>query len=82
MMSPEEINNALDLDTINGAVTMNICDKYGIEEGKPANFIVLDAKSEFDAICERAGVLASIRRGEILFKKEPARILNAIDFFK
>ena len=51
MMSPDEIENALDLVTVNGAKTMNIAD-YGIEVGKSANFIVLDAKNEFDAICE------------------------------
>ena len=48
---------------------MNIMDHYGIEEGKPANFIVLDAGSEFEAICERAGIVASVRNGEFLFKK-------------
>ena len=69
MMSPEEITNVLDLVTTNGAVTMNITDHYGIEENKPANFIVLDAKSEFEAICERAGITASVRHGEFLFKK-------------
>lgn len=47
---------------------MNITDHYGIEENKPANFIVLDAKSEFEAICERAGITASVRHGEFLFK--------------
>lgn len=82
MMAPEEIENALDLVTINGAITMNIMDHYGIEEGKPANFIVLDAKSEFEAICERAGVVASVRNGELLFQKEPAKITNAINILK
>lgn len=57
---------------------MNLMDHYGIEEGKPANFIVLDAKNEFDAICERAGVLASVRNGEYLFKKEPEKIQQAV----
>lgn len=78
MMSPEEIQNDLDLVTVNGAKTMNLMDHYGIEEGKPANFIVLDAKNEFDAICERAGVLASVRNGEYLFKKEPEKIQQAV----
>ncbi|WP_216696824.1 cytosine deaminase [Anaerostipes faecalis] len=78
MMSPEEIQNDLNLVTINGAKTMNLMDHYGIEEGKPANFIVLDAKNEFDAICERAGVLASVRNGEYLFKKEPEKIQQAV----
>lgn len=82
MMSPEEITNALDLVTINGAITMNMRDTYGIEEGKKANFIVLDAKSEFEAICERAGIVASVRNGEFLFQKEPAKVKDAIDLLK
>ncbi len=47
MMSFEEMDNCLDLITVNGAKTMNISDIYGIEAGKPANFIVVDARSEF-----------------------------------
>ena len=81
MMNPNEIENALDLVTINGAKTMNLKD-YGIEVGKSANFIVLDAKNEFDAICERVSVLASVRHGEFLYQKEPAKVVNAIDFLQ
>lgn len=81
MMNPDEIENALDLVTINGAKTMNLKD-YGIEVGKSANFIVLDAKNEFDAICESASVLASVRHGEFLYQKEPAKVVNAIDFLQ
>lgn len=81
MMNPDEIENALDLVTINGAKTMNLKD-YGIEVGKSANFIVLDAKNEFDAICERASVLASVRHGEFLYQKEPAKVVNAINFLQ
>lgn len=74
MMSFEEINNALDLITVNGAKTLNISDHYGIEVGKKANFIVLNAQTEFDAICDRVSVLYSIRDGEILFKRIPEQI--------
>ena len=81
MMNPDEIENALDLVTINGAKTMNLKD-YGIEVGKSANFIVLDAKNEFDAICERVSVLASVRHGEFLYQKEPAKVVNAINFLQ
>lgn len=82
MMSFEEIDNALDLITTNGAITMNIQDQYGIEEGKPANFIVLSAKSEFEAVCERAGVLASIRNGKTLFWKEPEVVKTEVEILK
>lgn len=82
MMSFEEIDNALDLITTNCAITMNIQDQYGIEEGKPANFIVLNAKSEFEAVCERAGVLASIRNGKTLFWKEPEVVKTEVEILK
>ena len=81
MMSPDEIVNALDLVTVNGAKTMNLND-YGIEVRKSANFIVLDAKNEFDAICERAAVLSSVRHGEFLYQKEPAKVVRSVDFLK
>lgn len=77
MMSPKENENDLDLVTVNGAKTMNLTENYGIGIGKPANFIVLNAKTEFEAICERAGVLASIRNGDYVFKKEPEKICHA-----
>lgn len=71
MMSLPEIENSLDLITINGARTLNILDKYGIQAGKPANFIVLNAKSGFEAVCERTNVAMSVRNGEYLFERAP-----------
>lgn len=80
LMTTNDINNALDLITINGAKALNIDDSYGIKCGNNANFIVLDAKNEFDAICNRASVIASIRNGNFLFEKEPAKIKQQINF--
>ena len=82
MMSFPEIDQALDLITVNGAKTMQLQDSYGLEKGKPANFIVLNAKTEFDAICERAGILASVRHGEFLLQKEPEVIHTDEEFLK
>lgn len=82
MMSFEEIDNALDLVTVNGAKTMHLQDVYGIEEGKPANFIVLNAKSEFEAIQERAGIMASVRGGEFLLRKDPEVIHTELEILK
>lgn len=80
LMTTNDINNALDLITINGAKALNIDDSYGIKCGNNANFIVLDAKNEFDAICNRASVIASIRNGDFLFEKEPTKIKQQINF--
>lgn len=79
IMSPEEIDKNLDLITINGAKCMNIQDEYGLEVGKDANFIVLDGDSPFDVIRNRADVIASIRKGEYLFKKKPQEFEVELD---
>ena len=42
---------------------------YGLDEGKPANFIVLDAPNAFEAQRRRVDCLASVRNGEYLFSK-------------
>ncbi len=82
MMSFEEIDHVLDLITVNGAKTMNLTESYGIAAGKPANFIILNAKSEFEAVAERADVFASVRNGEFLFKKAPVSYEIQNNFLK
>lgn len=57
-------------------------DKNSFEAGKPANFILLDAQDAYEAIRERAEVLASIRNGQYLFKRAPRRNEVEIDFLK
>ena len=69
MMSFEEIDDALKFLTVNGATTLGMRDSYGLEAGKPANFIVLDASSVFDAVYERCEVLRSVREGRTLFTR-------------
>ena len=81
-MSFEDLDRALDLITHNGARTLNIEDRYGIEEGKPANFLVLDADSPFEAVRQRADVLASIRSGEYLFKRPEPSFDVELDLFR
>ena len=50
MSGYDEIQEVLDLITGNGARVLRIEDRYGIEEGKPASFLVLDAPSAFEAL--------------------------------
>ncbi|MCP1772374.1 cytosine deaminase [Neisseria perflava] len=71
LMSDEDFEHVFDLVTYNGATTLHIEDEYGLDAGKDANFIVLDAPNAFEAIRNRADCLASIRKGEYLFKKAP-----------
>lgn len=50
MSGYEEIHTMLDLITHNAAKTLRIEDRYGIETGKPASFLILDAPSAFEAL--------------------------------
>lgn len=81
-MSFDQLDTCLDLITFNGAKTLNIEDQYGIEVGKPANFLVLDATTPFEAVRQRADVLASIRNGNYLFKKPEPSYEVELDLFR
>ena len=72
MMSFAELDDALKFPTVNGATTMHLGDSYGIAEGRPANFIVLDAITPFEAVYERADVIRSVRAGRTLFTAHTA----------
>ena len=77
LMSVEQIWNALDYITVNGAKTLHLSD-YGIREGSSASFIVIDAPNEFEAVRERAGIIRSVRKGRTIFEKKPAVIVTDI----
>ena len=69
LMRKDDFDKNFDLVTYNGAKLMGLEKEYGLEIGKPANFIVLDAPSVFEAQRNRVECLASIRNGLYLFKK-------------
>lgn len=72
LMGYEEIINSIDLITRNSAKTLHIEDQYGIEVGKPANFIVLNADNEYDVIRKQAVVTHSYRNGKRLLTTKPS----------
>ncbi len=67
-----EIDACFDMVTWHGAKTLHLQDNYGIEIGKPANLIVLDADSRYDAIRRRATVRYVISQGKLLTHTEPS----------
>jgi cytosine/creatinine deaminase len=73
MTGYDEIEQMLDLITINAARTLRIQDHYGIEEGKPANFLVLDAASAFDALRLIPARLSVFKSGREVARTTPAQ---------
>jgi len=66
MTGMAEIEACFDMVTFYGAKTLNLADNYGIQVGKSANLIVLDADSHYEAICRRATVRYVIFQGKLL----------------
>ncbi|HIK16093.1 MAG TPA: cytosine deaminase [Leptolyngbyaceae cyanobacterium M33_DOE_097] len=73
MTGIDEMNACYDMITWNGAKTLNIADQYGVEIGKTANLIVLDASDRYDALRRRPVVNYVISRGKLLCRTEPPR---------
>lgn len=66
LMGMGDLEQCLQLVTSNSARTLQVEERYGLEQGKPANFVVLDAGSDYEAIRRRATVLYSVRGGRII----------------
>lgn len=73
MTGTTEMDACYDMITWNGARTLNMADQYGVEVGKPANLIVLDAIDRYDAIRRRATVCYVISKGKLLARTEAPR---------
>lgn len=69
----DQINQGIDLITHNSARCLNIQDRYGLEVGKPANFIILDGESVFDVVRRQAVVTHSIRHGRLIASTTPSQ---------
>jgi cytosine deaminase len=72
MSGHDEIATMYHLITTNAAKTLNIADRYGIVEGKPANAIVLDAASAYDALRLVPARLHVIKDGREVATTTPA----------
>ncbi|MBD1842545.1 cytosine deaminase [Cyanobacteria bacterium FACHB-63] len=73
MTGTTEIDACYNMVTWGGAKTLNVQDQYGVEVGKPANLIVLDAIDRYDAIRRRATVRYVISQGKLLAQTEPPK---------
>ncbi|MFA5524478.1 MAG: cytosine deaminase [Tissierellales bacterium] len=73
MMGYEEILNSYKLITHNAAKTLHLGDSYGIKEGNPASFIVLNSDNFYNALNEKKEVLYNFTKGNLIAKTEPAK---------
>ncbi|SFF57293.1 cytosine deaminase [Halobacillus alkaliphilus] len=72
LMGYDQIKQGMDFITENSARILNLKEEYGLEPGRPANLIILDAEDEYEAVRKQAVVRYSIRHGRILSETIPS----------
>jgi cytosine deaminase len=77
MTSQAQMRACFDAVTVNGAKVMGLTD-YGIEVGKPADFVLLHARDPVDAIRLRATRLLVVRRGQVAARCEPSEAILSL----
>ncbi|HLI59279.1 MAG TPA: cytosine deaminase [Solirubrobacteraceae bacterium] len=73
MSGRDEIAEMLRLATERGARTLGVEDEYGLEEGKPADFVIFDAQDAIEVIRLRASRRYVVRRGRVIAETTPAQ---------
>ncbi len=73
MTGAPEIEDAFDLITHNAAKVLRVSDDYGIEEGKPADFLILDAPTPAEALRLLPARLHVFKSGVEVATTTPAR---------
>ncbi len=71
MTGRTELFRAYEMVTTNPARAAEV--EWGVEEGKPANFVVFDCQDEAEAIRLRPAARWVVRLGQIVAETEPAR---------
>ncbi|AOK19715.1 cytosine deaminase [Burkholderia cepacia] len=74
MLGYEDLQRCLDFVTEHSATALQLGERYGLEVGRPANLVVLDADSDYDALRRQAKAALSIRGGRVIMRREPERI--------
>src|ERR1051326_6533625 len=73
MSGHDEIATMYDLITTNAARTLNVADRYGIAEGKPASFIIVDAADPHDALRLVPARLHVVKDGRVVASTTPSQ---------
>lgn len=73
MTGRSEVMACYDMVTSRAARTLGIEDRYGIETGKPANLVLVDAPDKWDAIRRLAAITTVIKGGQVIAETVPAR---------
>lgn len=70
MLGYEDLQRCLDFVSDNSAKTLCLGDQYGIEVGRPASFIIMPAKNDYDVVTNQAKAVLSVRNGQVIMQRQ------------
>lgn len=69
MLGYEDLQRCLDFVSDNSAKTLCLGDQYGIEVGRPASFIIMPAKNDYEVVANQVKAILSVRNGKIIMQR-------------
>ena len=69
MLGYEDLQRCLDFFSYNSAKTLCLGDQYGIEVGRPASFIIMPAKNDYEVVANQTKAILSVRNGKIIMQR-------------
>lgn len=74
MMGYEDLQRCLDFVTDNSARALNLGEGYGIEPGRPANLVILDAENDYEVVRRQVKARVSVRHGKVIMLRHPEQM--------
>lgn len=74
MLGYEDLQRCLDFVLDNSAKTLCLGDQYGIEVGRPASFIIMPAKNDYEVVANQVKAILSVRNGKIIMQRQQERV--------
>lgn len=71
MLTPQHMDSCLDFITTNPSYNLGISESYGIEEGKDASLVLIDASTQQEVLRQGSAILYSMHKGREVFRKKP-----------
>ena len=74
MLGYEDLQRCLDFVSYNSAKTLCLGDQYGIEVGRPASFIIMPAKNDYEVVANQTKAILSVRNGKIIMQRQQEQV--------
>lgn len=74
MLGYGDLQRCLDFVSDNSAKTLCLGGQYGIEVGRPASFIIMPAKNDYEVVANQVKAILSVRNGKIIMQRQQERV--------